>query len=147
VLVDSPPGLADATMACIAQSDRIAIVMNSDLPSVRNTVRYLEHLVKLGYDPTCIRIVLNRHSKKGPLNDDRIEKALGREVSLRVPNSYNEVVRAINAGEPIPSGSKSDFSIAIRKWAQELCSSTATTESVAAPPVPNRNGMRALFGG
>lgn len=147
VLVDSPPGLSDATMACIAQSDRIAIVMNSDLPSVRNTVRYLEHLVKLGYDPTCVRVVLNRHSKKGPLTDDRIEKALGREVSLRVPDSYNEVVRAINAGEPVPSGHKSDFSIAIRKWAQELSNGTEGAGSAAEPPVPHRNGLRALFGG
>src|SRR5262249_35350298 len=101
VVVDCPPGLTDATLACISQSDQIGIVITAELPSVRNTVRYIEHLEKLGYSPKNIQIVLNRHSKKGPLTDERIEKALNRSISMRVPNNYNEVIRAINAGTPI----------------------------------------------
>ena len=75
--------------------------MTAELPSVRNAVSYIEHLAKLGYSSSNIHVVVNRHSKKGPLTDDRIEKTLGREIALRVPNSYNEVVRAINTGAPI----------------------------------------------
>ena len=146
VILDSPPGLSEVTMACLAQSDRIAIVMIADLPSVRNTVRYIEHLRNLGYDQTMVSIVLNRHSKKGPLSDEQIEKALGREISLRVPNCYNEMIRAINAGEPVRLENSSDFAVAIRKWAQELCS-TGTAGPLAVPQVPQRNGVRALFGG
>jgi pilus assembly protein CpaE len=120
VVVDCPPGLTDATLACIAQSDQIAIVMTAELPAVRNSVRYIEHLAKMGCTSSSIQIVLNRHSKRGPLADDRIEKALARQISLRVPNSYNEVIRAINAGAPISTGSKSDFGAAIGKWAHEV---------------------------
>lgn len=119
VIVDCPPGLTDETLACISQSDQVAIVMTAELPSVRNAVRYIEHLEKRGYSPKQIQIVLNRHSKRGPLSDERIEKALGRPISMRVPNSYNEVIRAINSGAPIPSG-KSDFGAAMQRWARDI---------------------------
>src|SRR5882757_9203161 len=144
VVVDCPPGLNDGTLACVAVSEQVAIVMTAELPSVRNAVRYIEHLTKLGFSSSSIYIVLNRHSKKGPLSDDRIEKTLGREISLRVPNSYNEIIRAINTGAPIPSGSKSDFGAAIQKWAQEL-TTDASKKSNAAVAAQATGGMKALF--
>jgi len=146
VIVDCPPGLTDGTRACISQSEQVAIVMTAELPSVRNTVRYIEHLSKLGYSSSSIHVVLNRHSKKGPLSDDRIEKALGREISLRVPNSYNEVIRAINTGAPISSGNKSDFSAAIQKWAHQLASSNGSNKGKALAPHQSAYGTKALFG-
>src|SRR5262249_18732626 len=33
VVVDCPPGLTDGTLACISQSDHVAIVMTAELPS------------------------------------------------------------------------------------------------------------------
>jgi pilus assembly protein CpaE len=146
VIVDCPPGLTDGTRACISQSEQVAIVMTAELPSVRNTVRYIEHLSKLGYSSSSIHVVLNRHSKKGPLSDDRIEKALGRAISLRVPNSYNEVIRAINSGAPISSGNKSDFGAAIQRWAQELASSDGSNKNRALAAPQTAFGMKALFG-
>jgi Flp pilus assembly CpaE family ATPase len=119
--------------------------MTAELPAVRNTVRYIEHLSKLGYSSSSIHVVLNRHSKKGPLSDDRIEKALGRGISLRVPNSYNEVIRAINSGAPISSG-KSDFGAAIQKWAHELAGSDGSNKNKALAAPQTAFGMKALFG-
>src|SRR5437899_3615778 len=146
VIVDCPPGLTDGTLACISQSEDVAIVMTAELPSVRNTVRYIEHLSKLGYSSSSMHVVLNRHSKKGPLSDDRIEKALGREISLRVPNSYNEVIRAINTGAPINSRNKSDFGTAIQKWAHELASGNGSNNIKAVAAPQSAYAMKALFG-
>ena len=147
VVVDCPPGLTDGTLESIAQSEQVAIVMTPELPSVRNSVRYIEHLSKLGYSSSSIHVVLNRYSKKGPLSDDSIEKALGREISLRVPNSYNEVIQAINTGAPISSGNKSDFGAAIQKWAHELASNGTGNDKIQAMAAAKpRRGMRALFG-
>jgi pilus assembly protein CpaE len=142
VVVDCPPGLTDVTLACISQSDKIVIVMTAELPSIRNVVRYIEHLERLGYVSSKIQVVLNRHSKRGPLSDDRIEKALGRPISIRVPNSYNEVIRAINSGAPVPSG-KSDFGAAIQSWARDLTSNNGDRKAMAQA----QNGsVRSLFG-
>jgi pilus assembly protein CpaE len=149
VVVDCAPGLTDGTLASIAQSDKVAIVMTAELPSVRNAVRYMEHLAKLGYSPNSIQVVLNRHSKKGPLSDERVEKALGRAISFRIPNSYTEVIRAINAGTPIPSASRSDFSSAIQGWANDLVHSKDLVRkpevSKATSAAPARSGMLGLF--
>jgi len=109
------------------------------LPAVRNAVRYIEHLEKLGWSRGKVQIVLNRASKRASLADDRIEKALGRPVSWRVPNSYHEVVRAINSGAPVDSRS-SDFGAAIRSWAQGVAGSNGN--GVAAH---SQNGLFSLF--
>jgi len=69
---------------------------------------------------------------------------LGREISLRVPNSYNEVIRAINTGAPISSGNKSDFGSSIQKWAQQL-STDASKRANAAVSAQVPGGMKALF--
>jgi pilus assembly protein CpaE len=122
--------------------------MTAELPSVRNAVRYMEHLGKLGYSPNSIQVVLNRHSKKGPLSDERVEKALGRPVSFRVPNSYTEVIRAINAGAPIASASRSDFSAAIQTWANDLVHSkdhARKPEAKAAGAAQSRGGVLGIF--
>jgi pilus assembly protein CpaE len=119
VVVDCPPALTDLTLACVSQSDQIVIVITAELPAIRNAVRYIEHLERLGISPKKIKIALNRHSRRGPLADEHIEKALGRNISIRIPNSYNEVIKAINSGEPIAS-EKSDFSQAIQRWAHEV---------------------------
>jgi pilus assembly protein CpaE len=147
VVVDCPPSLTETTRACIAMSEQVAIVMTADLPSVRNAVSYLEYLSKLGYSSETVHIVLNRYSKKGPLSDERIEQSLGRPITLRVPNSFNEVIRAINSGSPVLSRNKSAFSAAIQSWTHGLVTPANGTGAGASMPasIPS-GGLRALLG-
>jgi Flp pilus assembly CpaE family ATPase len=117
--------------------------MTAELPCVRSAVRYLEQLERAQY-PGSIEIILNRYSKRGPLSDDQIEKALNRPISVRIPNSYNEVIRAINAGEPI-SSRKSDIRTAIQKWAGEIIAAgQAQSGRRVGPPAPR--GGWSIFG-
>src|SRR5438067_846221 len=142
IVIDCPPGLADATLASISQSDQVAIIITPELPSIRNAVRYIEHLTKLSYSADKIRLVLNRHSKRGPLSDERLEKALKHPIWLKIPNSYNEVIRAINAGSPIQSGAKSDFGAAIAKWASDFVGRPAQHQAKSAA---GSRGVLAVF--
>src|SRR5579859_4664 len=144
VVVDCPPGLTASTMACLSQSDQVGIVMTAELPCVRNAVRYLEQIERLQY-PGTVQIILNRYCKRGPLSDERIEKALNRKISLRIPNSYNEVIRAINAGEPIASG-KSEFGAAIRNWAREVIAAAQSKNGPRVAPPSQRAGGWSIFG-
>ncbi len=95
----------------------------------------------MGYNSGKIQIVLNRHSKRSALDDDRVEKALGRKIAVRVPNAYNEVIRAINAGAPIPSG-KSDFGAAVQGWARAL----ASNPGEKAMAQSHTSGVMSIFG-
>ena len=144
IVIDCPPGLTDTTWACISQSDKVAIVMTAELPSVRNTVRYMEYLMKRGYDGETVQLILNRHSKKGPLREDSVEKTLQKRISVRVPNSYAEVITAINSGAPISSDQKSSFGAAIQLWADSLDPKTNAFEKEATAK-GNVSGLFALF--
>src|SRR5437667_9304464 len=140
VVVDCAPGLTDGTRACIAASEQVAIVMTADLPSVRNTMSYIQYLSELGYSSSTIHVVLNRYSKRGPVSDERIEHSLGRPISLRVPNSFNEIILAINSGTPVSSG-RSAFGAAIQKWARELITGGGESNAGAATPAPAVGGL------
>lgn len=130
IVMDCPPGLSDATLSTLSQSDQIAIVLTAELPAIRNAVRYTEYLAKLGVNSASINLVLNRYSKKGPLGEERVEKTLQHPIGLRVPNSYQDVIRSINAGTPIETSQKSDFGAAINSWCREIISEP--TSQVAA---------------
>jgi pilus assembly protein CpaE len=130
IVIDCPPGFSDATLSTFSLSDQIAIVLTAELPAIRNAVRYTEYLSKLGVNPTTINLILNRYSKKGSLGEERVEKTLRHPIGLRVPNSYYDVVRSINAGTPIEATQKSDFGAAITSWCRELISEP--TSQVAA---------------
>jgi hypothetical protein len=58
-----------------------------------------------------------------------------------VPNSYDEVIKAINAGAPIPSG-KSAFGEAIQVWARNLASNTDNKAMAQS----HSGGVMSLFG-
>jgi pilus assembly protein CpaE len=134
IVIDCPPGLSDSAIATLSQSDQVGIVLTAELPAIRNAVRYIEYLTKVGLKSSDILVVLNRYSKKGPVSDERIEKALQHRIGVRVPNSYQEVIRFINAGTPIEAGQKSDFSSAISSWCRDLIADPANHNAPVGKP-------------
>jgi len=131
VVVDCPPGLSDTNLSALTQSDQIAIVLTAELPAVRNAVRYTEYLSKLGINSKNFFLVLNRYSKKGPLGDEKLEKTLPHPIGLRVPNSYQDVIRSINAGTPMEADQKQGFGASISAWCHELISEPASDDGAA----------------
>ena len=120
VLIDCPPGLSEDTCAAIRQSDRLAIIITPELPAIHNAIRAIEYLTGLHYPDENIDIILNRSSRKGALNDREIEASLHREVTMRIPNNYELIVNAINAGTPIDFSRKSDLAVPLDSWADLL---------------------------
>ncbi len=137
LLVDQHPALGDASLYLGTgrhQYSFYELASNAD------------HL-----DEELLRGFLLHHNSGLDLLDspetvDAIHGASPATISLRVPNSYNEVIRAINTGAPISSGTKSDFGTAIQKWAQELASSDGNNKSKALAAPQSAYGMKALFG-
>lgn len=120
VIVDATPGLGDDTCAAIRQSDRVGIIITPELPAVHNAIRSIEYLVGLHYPSDSIDIILNRYSRKGTLDDRDIEASLRREIVVRIPNNYAQIVTAINSGMPIDRGHKSELPSAFDSWADRL---------------------------
>lgn len=112
------PGLTEANLAAVAQSDEMCLVVTPDVPSIRNLSRYLEHLARFNYPAEHAKIVVNRYSKKGDISKDRIEKIMKRNVHVAVPNSYAEVIEAVNTGTPISADKGLEFVQVLRRWAE-----------------------------
>jgi pilus assembly protein CpaE len=120
VIVDCPPSMTDDNAAAVRQSDQVAIVLTPELPAVRNALRWLDHLGQMQYPADSIDVILNRCAKDNLLNDREIEAALRRPLSVRVPNNYMEVVKAINAGMPVDQKRSTSLSMAFESWADRV---------------------------
>jgi septum formation inhibitor-activating ATPase MinD len=79
---------------------------------------------------------VNRYSSQGAIAIEQIEKAIRVPVEVQICNAYNECLRAINVGEPVPLNKKSEFSSQLSKWAAILAGS-----SDGNPPQPARKGF------
>jgi pilus assembly protein CpaE len=142
VIVDCPPGLSEDTCAVIRQSDRLVIVITPELPAIHNAIRSIQYLTSLHYPPENIDIVLNRYARKNALSEREIETSLHRQITLKVPNDYDVIVNAINAGTPIDFARKSDLATAFNTWADQLMADESVTEKAGKGP----GKLLSLFG-
>ena len=120
IVLDCAPGLTDANVTPAQQADELFLVATPDVPSIRNLSRYLEHLGRFNRPVEDVKVVINRHSKKGDISKDHIERALKKKIHLTMPNSYAEVIEAANSGTPIPMEKGSEFARAMKHWAESL---------------------------
>ena len=147
VVVDCPSGLSEDTCASIRQSDRLELVITPELPAIQNAIRCIEYLTGLHYPSESIDIILNRASRKNALTERDVESSLHREISVRVPNNYSQIVTAINAGMPLDMGRSSDLPLIFDQWADLVVGHEATATTT---PSNNSKGSRSklftLFG-
>lgn len=120
VVVDCPPGLNEANLAMVRQSDQLYLLATPEVPAVRNLARYLEQLNRLDFPADRIHVVINRHSKRDSVAVDQIEKAIRKKIDWKIPNQYAEVVKAINLGEAGRLGGNSEVMRSISTWAESL---------------------------
>jgi pilus assembly protein CpaE len=101
VIVDTGGHIHDHNMTTFRASDMILFVFSSNLPSLTNSRRYLSAMDRIGVDSGKIRLVVNRFQPKDEIKLQDIEKVLGREVFMTIPNDYKAVVGSINKGVPV----------------------------------------------
>jgi pilus assembly protein CpaE len=102
VIVDTSKSFSPATLAAFDQSDQVLVLVNLDLPSLRNVQRGLPMLKKVlprGTDQ--LRLVVNRYQPDDEIGLKEVEQTLGVKVFHTLSNDYEAVIRSINAGKPI----------------------------------------------
>ena len=132
VVVDCPPTLTGMNVAAIAKSEEIYLIATPEVPSIRNLARYLEHLNRFNCPPDKVHVIINRGSKRGTITDQQIEKVIHKRVYLTIPNSYSEVIDAINTGHPVVPTGKSDLVRTLARWAEQIA--RLKVETAAAEP-------------
>jgi pilus assembly protein CpaE len=102
VVVDSLMSIDPVYSSVIAASDINLMVMQLNVPSAKNSERFVGTLRRMGVEAAKIRIVVNRYVKKGSdIEPDEVERAMGLKISWMIPNDFKNAIGAINFGEPV----------------------------------------------
>lgn len=120
VLVDCPLGLSDLNLVTIDCCDDLYLVGTPDVPALRDLSQYVDRLLQVGVSPSKLRVVVNRYSSDAAVSLDQIEKAIRQPISITIPSSPMELMRAMNTGTPISPERRSEFALQMKKWAASL---------------------------
>ena len=101
MVVDAGSQMGSCAVAALYSADRIFLVANPDVPSVRNAQRILERVRELGACGERVRLLLNRGSEAQPIANKQIETALGHPIHHQFPSDYATVSEALNSGVPL----------------------------------------------
>jgi pilus assembly protein CpaE len=91
----------DCTIEAFKQSDKVFVVTDMSVPSIRNTVRLCKLIRKFGISLDKIGIIINRFIKGGALSLAEIEKNFDKPVYWLIPNDFSDIVSSINRGVPL----------------------------------------------
>jgi pilus assembly protein CpaE len=101
-------------------SDEVALVSTPDVAALRDLVRRIEHLSLIDGFTTKLRVIVNRSTSDDAVSSQDIENAIRFPIHVAVPNNYSDLMRAINAGEPVPHQQRGAFTTAFTNWANTL---------------------------
>jgi pilus assembly protein CpaE len=111
VLVDLARPLSDVGRVVLEQADELYLVLNADLPSLRNAKRILPHLQgALESRDAPVRVVLNRVQADGEITDADVRAALQVPVTFSLRQDDAHVLRSVNIGKPVVlNGARSKY--------------------------------------
>lgn len=91
----------DCSIEAFKQSDKVFVVTDMSVPSIRNTVRLCKLIRKFGISLDKIEIIINRFIKGGALSLAEVEKNFDKPAYWLVPNDFADIVSSINRGVPL----------------------------------------------
>jgi pilus assembly protein CpaE len=141
VVVDTSKSLAPPALAALRPADKIFLVTNLDLCSLRNFKRTLPILRDItGSDGKRLRLIVNRYGKNGLLSLKDLESTVGLPVHRTLSNDFHTVIESLSTGKPLVLNFKSQYVRELKELAAH----------VAGIPGPGRvgrgGGLRRLFG-
>lgn len=128
ILVDSSVAYTETLAGLLRCSDEICMISTPDVAALRDLARHIEHLSLSDSVTGKLRIIINRSTSNDAVSAEQIQDLVRFPVFIAIPNNYVDLVRAINAGEPISPQNRSAFAQQIGKWCSKLQSGSARPE-------------------
>jgi pilus assembly protein CpaE len=100
IVVDTASMLDELILSLIEKADDVLMVVDMDLPSLKNAKLALETLRLLKFSTSNVKLVMNRNNAKNRLNNKEIEGALKMEIAASVPSDAS-VPNSVNEGRPV----------------------------------------------
>jgi pilus assembly protein CpaE len=144
VVVDTSSALNDIALTILDTADRILLVTQQNLPSLKNISRFFDLSNSLEYSPQKVWMVVNRATSKQGISVKDIENTLKRPVMVTIPANDLVCNAASNEGVPVVSGpgKKQPVGLALLKLAERI---GQESKKKAGDSVP-KSEAKGLFG-
>lgn len=134
VVVDTPPGLSEHTLAAIEQSTDQVLLTSMDVPGLWGLRKELDTLIQLNLLKASRQIVLNFADAKAGLSLADAMATIGRRADILLPRSKLVTV-SINLGVPLlQAGGRDPMRKQLRKMVARF--------GVSAPVTPTRTAKK-----
>lgn len=100
IIIDTASMLDELILSLVEKSDQVLMVVDMDLPSVKNAKLALETLRLLKFSTSNVQLVMNRNNSKAKLDNKEIESALRMDIEASVPSDAS-VAASVNEGRPV----------------------------------------------
>jgi pilus assembly protein CpaE len=122
VVVDASRGLDALTMGCLEQSNTIFLLLTQEFPALRNAQHYLNALVRAGFGQEAVKLIINRHAKRGALYAtlEQVQQTLGMPPFWVLPNRYEEAMQAVHEARPVVVRGEGELSSSYRNFGKKL---------------------------
>jgi pilus assembly protein CpaE len=101
VVVDLGRHVDERSIELLDLADDVLLITALDVPTIRNTRRYLDLFERLEIPRSRIRLIVNRLQDGGRLSARDLENTVGMAVFRSLPNEYRPMSAAIDAGNPV----------------------------------------------
>ena len=136
IVIDAGSQINSCTVAALYASDRMFLVANPDVPSLRNAQRLLERVRDLGAAGERVRLLLNRAAEPYPIPPKQIEAALGHPIHHTFPSDYKTVSAALNSGVPLAMVGNSELATQFDQFTRRVLDPNSEPST---PPGPKRS--------
>jgi pilus assembly protein CpaE len=100
IVIDTAHDFADVTIQMLNFASELVLVLAPEMSSLNAAMSAIDIYDKLGFPPEKIKLLVNSNSPVGGIRQAQIEKVLSHPVDFVLPYEPDEVIRAVNFGEP-----------------------------------------------
>ena len=101
IIIDGGNNLNENTVTYMDSSDKILLVLNPDLASMRDVRQFMEVAATLSYPKDKTLLILNQTGRKADVKREEIENILKVKIFGRIPSDENVALSSLNEGVPI----------------------------------------------
>lgn len=102
VILDISKGYSQVDLAALEMAQEVLLVLQLDLPCLRNTVRLLMSFNEMNGLGDKTRVIVNRSSlDSAHITVKKAEEIVGKPIFWQLPNDYRVMIEARNNGVPL----------------------------------------------
>jgi pilus assembly protein CpaE len=135
IIVDTASMLDELILSLVEKSDQVLMVVDMDLPSVKNAKLALDTLRLLKFSTGAVSLVMNRSNSRSKLDNKEIEAALKISIDAAVPSDAL-VAASVNEGRPVVESEPKS----------KVAKGLETVAALVAENIPDSSGKSGLFG-